>query len=197
MNHDRPPWCPTALQVAASDGNDELVEFFLREGVSVNEEPANEPVGNRMPQTALQAAIDGGNLKLTNLFIECGASINAPAAEDSGGTALQLACIHGNFDLSLRLLELGADVNAKGALRHGRTALEGAAEHGRIDTLQLLLSHGARTDGAHREQYIKAILYAEKNRHFAAACLLRDHREWDVEDEECYKSLQSDKLSDE
>lgn len=196
-SHDRPPWCPTALQVAASHWNDELVEFFLGEGVSVNEEPASEPVGNRMPRTALQAAIDGENLRLTNLFIERGACINAPAAEDSGATALQLACIHGDFDLSLRLLELGADVNAKGALRHGRTALEGAAEYGRIDTLQLLLSHGACTDGAYREQYIRAVLYAEKNGHFAAAGLLRDHREWNVEDEECYKRLQSDKLYDE
>lgn len=195
-SHDRPSWCPTALQVAASDENEELVEFFLGEGVSVNEEPANEPMGNRMPRTALQAAIGAGNLRLTNLFIERGASIDAPAAEDSGATALQLACIQGNFDLSLRLLELGADVNAKGALRHGRTALEGAAEHGRIDTLQLLLSHGACTDGAYREQYIKAVLYAEKYRHFAAAGLLRDHRAWNFDDEECYRSLQSEKLSD-
>lgn len=189
-NHDRPPWCPTALQAAVSIENQELVELLLNAGVSVNEKPANQPIGEFMPRTALQTAIHKGNLRLTDLFIEHGADINAPAAEDSGATALQIACIHGNLDLSLRLLELGADVNAK-RLRRGRTALEGASEHGRIDTIQLLLNSGAGTDGPHREQYIKAIVHAERNRNFAAATLLKEHRAWTDEDEECYKSLQS------
>lgn len=196
-DHGRPPWCPTALQVATSDENEVLVTFFLDAGVSVNEMPAKEPMGERMPRTALQAAVEKGNLKLMNLFIERGGCINAAAAEDSGATALQLACINGHLEMSLRLLELGADVNARGALRHGRTALEGAAEYGRIDTIQLLLSHGACTHGYYRVQYLKAVVYAEKNRHFAAAALLKEHREWSTEDKECYKSLQSDKPNDE
>lgn len=190
-NHDRPPWCPTALQVAASEGNKELVGLLLDSGVSVNEKPAKQPLGLHMPRTALQAAIENGNLRLTDLFIEHGADINAPAAENYGATALQVACIQGNIDLSLRLLELGADINAQGALRRGRTALEGASEHGRIDTIQLLLNYGVGTDGPHREQYIKAIVHAERNQNFAAAALLKEHRAWTDEDEECYKSLQS------
>lgn len=190
-DHGRPPWCPTALQVAASDGNEELVELLLDAGVSVNEKPADQPIGELMPRTALQVAIEKGNLRFIDLFIEHRADINAEAAEDSGATALQLACIHGNLDLSLRLLELGADPNAKGALRRGRTALEGAAEHGRIDTMQLLLNYGVGTDGLHREQYIKAIVHAERNQNFAAVALLKEHREWAAEDEECYQSLQS------
>lgn len=190
-NHDRPPWCPTALQVAASEGNEELVGLLLDSGVSVNEKTAKQPLGLHMPRTALQAAIDNGNLRLIDLCIERGSNINAPAAEDSGATALQVACIHGNLDLSLRLLELGADANAKAALRRGRTALEGAAEHGRIDTIQLLLNYGVGTDGSHRKQYIKAIVHAERNLHLAAAALLKEHRAWTDEDEECYKSLQS------
>lgn len=189
--HDRPLWCPTALQVAASHGNEKLVELLLDAGVSVNEKPANQPIGELTPRTALQAAIDVGNLRLIDRFIEHGADINAEAAEDSGATALQLSCIHGSLDLSLRLLELGADPNAKGALRRGRTALEGAAEHGRIDTIQLLLNYGVSTDGPHREQYIKAVVHAERNQNFAAAALLKEHRAWTDEDEECYKSLQS------
>lgn len=190
-NHDRPPWCPTALQAAVSIGNEEMVELLLNAGVSVNEEPANQPIGEHMPRTALQAAIDNGNLRLIDLFIKHGSNINAPAAEDSGATALQVACIQGNIDLSLRLLELGADANAKGALRRGRTALEGAAEHGRIDTIQLLLNYDVGTDGPHREQYIKAVVHAERNQNFAAATLLKEHRAWTDEDEECYQSLQS------
>lgn len=190
-NHDRPRWCPTALQVAASEGNEEVVELLLDSGVSVNEKPAEQPLGHRMPRTALQAAIENGNLRLIDLFLEHGADINAPAAEDSGATALQVACIQGNLDLSLRLLELGAGVNAKGAPRSGRTALEGAAEHGRIDTIQLLLNYGASTDGPRRDQYIKAVIHAERNQNFTAAALLKEHRAWTDEDEACYNSLQS------
>lgn len=187
--NDRPPWCPTALQVAASQGNEEIVQLLLDANVSVNELPANEPMANIPPRTALQAAIEKGSLDLADLFLQRGACINAPAGEDSGATALQLACIHGHLDMSARLLELGADVNASGALRRGRTALEGAAEHGRIDTIQLLLNHGASTDGPFRMQYLKAVLYAERNGHFAAASLLKQHREWTAEDEECYRNL--------
>lgn len=145
----------------------------------------------------LQVAI-AKKQRLAQLFIEHSSDVDAPAAKDSGATALQLACINGDLDLSLRLLELGANPNAAGAaLRHGRTALEGAAEHGRIDTIQLLLNHGASTDGSHRLQYVRAVVYAENNQHFAAARLLREHREWSAEDEECYETIQADKLCDE
>lgn len=195
-NHDRLPWCPTALQVAVLSENEEMVQFLVDAGVSVNERPACQPLGGRMPRTALQAAIEKKNQRLTELFIEHGADVNAPAAKDSGATALQLACIHGDLDLSLRLLELGADVDASGAIRRGRTAIQGAAEHGRIDTIQLLLNYGACTDGPHRLQYVKAVVYAENNQHFAAAGLLREHREWSAEDEECYKTIQADRLCD-
>lgn len=99
-NSDRPPWCPTALQVAASVGNEEVVELLLDADVSVNELPANEPMGKVLPRTALQAAIDNGDQRLTNIFIESGADINAPAAEDSGATALQLACINGYLKIT-------------------------------------------------------------------------------------------------
>lgn len=196
-NHDRPPWCPTALQIAAGDENIGIVNLLLEAGVSVNEVPANEAIGGYMPRTALQAAVDTGNTSLINLFIERGARINAPAAEDSGATALQVACIHGYLDITHRLLELGADVNSNGALRRGRTALEGAAEHGRIDTLQLLLNYGATTDGPHREQYIRAVLRAQWNGHLAAAALLKEHRDWTAEDRECYRCLASYDWSDE
>lgn len=191
-NNDRPSWCPTALQAAVLGEHEELVDFLLGAPVSVNEMPASEPIGNIMPRTALQAAADKGNLRLTNLFIERGACINAPAAEDSGATALQLACIHGYLEISIRLLEHGADVNARGALKHGRSALEGAAEHGRIDTIQLLLNHGACTDGSYRLQYLNAVMYAERNGHFSAAALLKEHRGWSAEDEEWYKRFQLD-----
>jgi ankyrin repeat protein len=187
-DHERPPWCPTALQIAVLNGQKDIVNFLLDAGTSVNELPADEPIGTLPPRTALQAAVDRGDLPLVGLLLERGACINAPAGPDSGATALQLACIRGHLAISIRLLELGADVNAKGALRHGRTAMEGAAEHGRIDTIQLLLNYGACTDGSFRDQYIKAVLFAEKNGHFAAAALLKEHREWSGEDEECYKN---------
>lgn len=187
----RLPWCPTALQAATINGRGKVVDFLLDAGVGVNESAANERIGRLLPRTAFQAAVATGNLRLADRFIERGACINAPPGENAGATALQLACIHGYLTISLRLLELGADVNARGAGEKGRTALEGAAEHGRIDTIQLLFNHGVCTEGAYREQYLKAVLYAEDNRHFAAAALLREQRTWTSEDEECYKNIRS------
>ncbi|KAG8163991.1 hypothetical protein KVR01_005909 [Diaporthe batatas] len=190
--NSRFPWCPTALQAATANGHQEVIDFLLEAGASVNETAANASLGSMFPRTALQAAVRNGDLGLTNRFIERGACINAPPGENFGATALQLACIHGYLAISMRLLELGADVNARGAEKYGRTALEGAAKRGRIDTIQLLLDHGVHTVGPYREQYIKAVIYAEEEDNFAAADLLKGHREWSAEDEECYKKLQGD-----
>ena len=55
----------------------------------------------------------------------------------------------------------------------GRTALEDA-EHGRIDMLRLLLNVGASIEGPGRRQYIRAIKFAKKRAHCAAAQLLQE-----------------------
>ncbi|KAJ0124324.1 hypothetical protein J7T55_005662 [Diaporthe amygdali] len=191
-DHSRPAWCPTALQMAAHNGDWDVAMMLLEAGANVNEEPPKHTDRLKLlPRTALQASVDRGDLNLVNLFLEHGASIDAPAAKSNGATALQLACMRGYLGIIHRLLDLGADPDARGAQYHGHTALEAAAEYGRVDTLQLLLNYGASTDGPHITQYMKAVLRAKRNGHYAAAALLKEHREWSAEDDECYRSLES------
>jgi hypothetical protein len=49
--------------------------------------------------------------------------------------------------------------------------------------VRLLLSYGVQTTGSGQRQYLRAIKFAEHNRHFVVASLLRSHREWSEEDE--------------
>ncbi|KAI0096159.1 ankyrin [Nemania sp. FL0031] len=136
--------------------------------------------------TVLQAVCSWGDLRLVRLLVGRGADINAPAV-DWGATALQLAAIRGFMGIAKFLIGEGADCNAPAARERGRTALEGAAEHGRLDMLEFLLHSGVCTDGPFRRQYFRAIKFAEAETHYAAAQLLRDHREWSDEDHDGFR----------
>ncbi|GIJ92153.1 hypothetical protein Asppvi_011129 [Aspergillus pseudoviridinutans] len=123
-------------------------------------------------RTALQHAVDIGNMELVNMLLAHGADINGAPARYGGATALQIAAIRGYLGIARRLIDLGADVNAAPAKFTGRTALEAAAEHGRIDMLQMLLNGGASITGDGKRQYQRALDFAERNGHNAAAKLL-------------------------
>ncbi|KAL2783401.1 ankyrin repeat-containing domain protein [Aspergillus keveii] len=159
----------TALQVAAKEQQVAAVKALLAHGpMDVNY--LGKGVRRR---TALQHAVESGNMELVNLLIAHDANINADPAADGGATALQIAAIRGYIGIARRLIDLRADVNAPPARYNGRTALEGAAEHGRIDMLQMLLDEGAKMAGEFgQRQYKRAIDFAEKNGHYAAARLL-------------------------
>ncbi|KAM0084597.1 hypothetical protein ACKRZS_003166 [Fusarium odoratissimum] len=161
----------------------ELLHYLLKAGADSNEHYPTRLV-NRSP---LQMAVEAGNLDIIDLLLQAGAHINAPPSFFSGATALQIAAIQGNLGLAKQLLDLGARINAPGARQCGRTALEGAAEHGRLDMLQLLLHSGALTIGAGKLQFVRAVHFAERGGHDAAADLLRRSREWTDEDADLYE----------
>ncbi|KXH65190.1 hypothetical protein CNYM01_08125 [Colletotrichum nymphaeae SA-01] len=140
-------------------------------------------------RTPLQQAVEDGNLTKIDLLLSAGANINAPAADQAGATALQLAAITGRIGIAKMLIDMGADVDAPRASTSGRTALEGAAEHGRIDMIQLLLSEGAETGGNGRLQYMRAIKLAEHQGHLIAANMLREYRDWTVDDDDLWSEL--------
>lgn len=186
---DRPDWCPTALQAAVYSVHVGTVRFLLDERTvrnTVNVSPCRPfcfaPPYQRdaslshtmLPRTALQHAVEKRNMELVALLIESGADVNAPAAMRSGATALQIAAIQGSLPMMEYLIDRGADPNAAGAARHGRTALQGAAEHGRKDAVDLLLTHIEPTTYHHREQFVQAISYAEKNAQHVVAKILRE-----------------------
>jgi ankyrin repeat protein len=166
-------------------GNKDVLHYLLKAGADANEHNCTHiDVSNRSP---LQKAVEVGNLDIIDLLIQAGAHINAPPSFFGGATALQIAAIQGNLGLAKQLLDLGARINARGARKCGRTALEGAAEHGRLDMLQLLLHSGALTTGAGQHQFVRAIHFAERRGHDAAADLLRRSRDWIDEDADLYE----------
>ncbi|KAL1848520.1 hypothetical protein Daus18300_013573 [Diaporthe australafricana] len=210
LNHDdRPDWCPTALEVAVYRENVSTVRFLLNERTMIDamslspcqlfsSAPPNKPysweAASVLPRTALQHAVEMQNMDLVTLLVNAGAKVNAPAAMDSGATALQIASIQGFIPMVEYLISQSADPHAAGAAKHGRTALQGAAEHGRKDVVDLLLAHGASTAYQHREQVVKAVLYAEKSGQSVIARILRESflPYWSSEDEETLEMLERD-----
>ncbi|KAK2737515.1 Ankyrin-1-like protein 2 [Colletotrichum kahawae] len=117
-------------------------------------------------------------------LVEHGADVNAPPYGDRGATCIQWAAMRGTFGIVQKLLRIGADPNAPACDLRGRTALEGAAEQGRLDILQLLLDSGVQTQGRGRRQYVRAVRFALREGHYAAAALLKSHRPWTEVDDE-------------
>lgn len=178
-----------SLQAAASNGDRELVNFFLNAGADVNASPPE-----RKGKSALQAAVYAGdlgmvqqfldlgadvniepaeiggltplqeavwceNIELMHLLLDSGADINADAAEEEGYTALQAAIAVGNRQLARDLIILGADVNA--AASTGRaSALEAAVEENDLDLVRLVLDSGA-DDTSHWRSALDTAIRAE------------------------------------
>jgi ankyrin repeat protein len=171
-------WKKLALVARAVEcQNLEMTRLLLQYGLDIDEV---DEYGHR---NTLQFAVEKGNLELIDLLLNSGADINAKAYTYRGATALQIAAMQGFLGIASLLWNRGANVDAPGAEKHGRTALEGAAEHGRLDMVRLLLCYGAQTTGSGQRQYLRAIKFAEHNRHFVVASLLRSHRQWSEEDE--------------
>lgn len=185
----------TVLEAAIREARVGIARRLIEAGADVNGESVYEPCDGPVNdysdhfslRTPLQAAVEQGELEVIELLLSKGARINAPAALHRGVTTLQAASIKGYLGIARKLLELGADCNAPAAPYHGRTALEGAAEHGRIEMIHMLLNQGVKTEGKESRQYYRAIKFAHKQCHYAAANLLRGHRGWTDEDHRRFK----------
>ena len=145
----------TAFQIAIETGHRPTIDIFLRYGANIN-----FPAIRRFTRTPLQAALEHGDIEIVKLFLSCGADANGPAARVGGASALQLAAITGNIPVCQLLMEHGADIHAPAAKVQGRMPLEGAAEHGRLDMVAFLLAAGAGHKGEDREQFERAISFA-------------------------------------
>ncbi|KXH67968.1 hypothetical protein CSAL01_00638 [Colletotrichum salicis] len=172
--------------------NDDLLILASSGGDLVDEE--EKPTVSYMEifrgRSLLQKAVEDGNLERIEGLVMESTKVNEPAATNSGATALQLAAITGRIGIAKMLIEFGANVDAPRALKNERTALEGAAEHGRIDMIQLLLSMGAGTGGRGRLQYMRAIKFAEREGHKVAPNMLREYRDWTVDDHNLWRELE-------
>ena len=160
----------TALQVAVSVNNMELVRFLLEAGASPNTLDNGD--------TALQIAAKCNNLQMIDLLFYYGANLLAPAYFLSGRTALQAAAENDNMELvELILVKTSLDlwqgtIDAPPALWGGRTAVQAAAENGYTSMVQKLLSLGADINGPiARRDGTTAFQAAVKSRNRALAAL--------------------------
>ena len=153
----------TALLYAIELGSLETVVTLRKAGANLAL-PALWGIG----RTPLQAAAEEGNEEIVDYLLQQEVDPNDSPAARAGATALQLAAIKGFVGIATTLLEAGADVNAEPAMIDGRTAFEGATEHGRIEMMLFLVQNGADLLSNDRQQYRRAIQFAEKNGHAAA-----------------------------
>ena len=128
----------TALQVAAENGHEAIVQMLIEKGVDVN-----AAVVRNSGKTAVQAAAGHGHEAIMKLLINAGAAIDAEAARDSGRTALQAAAENGHEAIVKLLIDKGVDVNALAAKYSGRTALQAATQNGHEAIVKLLRHKGA------------------------------------------------------
>lgn len=108
----------TMLQVAAANGDLEILQMLLEEEADVNLNPSK---GYR--KTALQSVSEQGSLDAVELLLDAGADVNV-----TGSTAppLLLAIQRGHKQVFTRLLEAGADVHA--TAYRGQTMLQAAQD---------------------------------------------------------------------
>jgi ankyrin repeat protein len=124
------------IEVAAREGNDDMVRLLLAHGAKVDQryEGSEDGVG----VSALAVASMHHHRSTVDLLLAHGADINACARF---GTALTFAAEGGDLSLVRFLVARGANVNARDAYR---TVLEAAVEH--PDVVRYLLRHGAEVD---------------------------------------------------
>jgi ankyrin repeat protein len=161
-----------SLQMAAANGDNDLIRRLLRHGANIN-----WPAADAHGRTALQAAAEFGRESTVRLLIAEGADVNAPAGRFRGLTALQAAAKGGFLCIADILLRKGASVNAPRGIESGLTAIEAASWHGRIDMLKLLLNAGADiTSDFGRSQLESALSRATQRGHNSAAKFLKYHQ---------------------
>jgi ankyrin repeat protein len=121
----------TTLQIAARQGNMDLVEILWDAGANVNSPPAKDHGA-----TALQFAAIGGYFGIAKFLVENGANVNAAAAEVDGRTAFEGAAEHGRIDMVQFLKNAGADISESSSQLERAFAL--ATSNGHFATKRLL-----------------------------------------------------------
>lgn len=119
----------TLLMIAAGNGNDELVEFLLRNR-------ANRLKINKYGETAIALAAFRGHLPVVRRLAEAGGD-----QESRGWGPLQYAAFAGHADILRYLIERKVPVDARAP--NGQTALMLAAANGHLEAVRLLVDADA------------------------------------------------------
>ena len=186
----------TAVQIAAQQGNLELVKLLYHAGATFNA-PAH-PLGGR---TALQAAVENEDHKMIELILAAGADVNGPPAKYGGITALAAAIMSKDSNLVLLMVREGVSFKKSSARRSEVTplaaaaatgdvefvrdrlfegadpvdsaALQAAVANGHIDLVRILLSARAKSDNPRGKKYgAQALIQAAKDRNIELVGIL-------------------------
>jgi ankyrin repeat protein len=122
----------TLLMFAVRNGNDELLEFLLRNR-------ANTLKQNKYGDTAITIAALGGRLAMMRRLVEAGANISSP-----GWNALHYAAFNGHANIVQYLIAKGADLDALAP--NGQTAMMLAARNGHLAVVKILVDADADMD---------------------------------------------------
>ncbi|XP_055384094.1 L-asparaginase [Condylostylus longicornis] len=118
----------TSLHIACAEGNFEMVQYLLLQGVSVHKK-------DRFDRTALLEAISGNYHDIIRLLMKCGAHLTGSSR--AVGEELCLAASKNSVARLESLRLAGADLSQEDI--SGRTALHLAALHNHIEVIEFLL----------------------------------------------------------
>lgn len=132
---------PKDLFEACRDRNEQVVNFFLDQGVPVDsrELPLGDLDGYK---TALHVAVGHGHINIVNLLLNRGADVNK--LSNTFRSPLHDAALNGAVDMIAILLENGASVDTRDEASY--QPLHFASRSGSCEAVRLLLLAGARTD---------------------------------------------------
>jgi len=128
----------TALQIAAINGNKDIVNLFLSKGIG-----PDEPGGSF---TAFHYACINGKIDVSKILLGAGANINS--MDIRGTTPLCSAIDESQNEIFYWLLEAGADINAQTEMNEypTRSALDRACGKGDLEKVQALVGKGANVN---------------------------------------------------
>ncbi len=130
----------TAINLAASDPNADLVRLFLDHGADANDAADGQTQG----MTPLLYAARDGNKALAELLLAHHADVNRKQKGPPMFTPLHFAAQKGFLAIAELLLANGADVNARGD--NGQTPLHVAATDDNPAIMESLIAHHAEVD---------------------------------------------------
>ncbi|KAF3013554.1 hypothetical protein E8E14_010381 [Neopestalotiopsis sp. 37M] len=178
LDFEQGHWNP--LLCAVRSGSCDHVRALLEAGATADSRKWN------LAKEAFGEALKEGFLDMVSLLLKYGADINYDPH-----WAFDHALEHKSLSTVVFLLDHGLDINAPiSKSSASRTCLEVAASTGSIDTVEILFSRGVNIQGRARVHFVKAVVAAVQQCHYATAKFLKERGGWNDEDDEFAKTPQ-------